>query len=282
MFDQEKFSKIIIAIKDYHGSLLDFAKAAGIGRSYLSKYKNKRLLAPPTPKVLEKISMVSNGLTNYDELMQVCGYLNNSSKDILAQNTFREYEPKIDSLHIPNLDKDFLFELLTKQDEQNGTVLTKISKFIEANYGVSNKSKELFDIITQIDADIKNIVINQTNTGVPLYSISKIPMYKVGYFPSDNTKNHIAVVANNDKMLPLIGTGDIAVIYLQKDIIDGQTVLLVVDNSYYDIAKIYSEANICKLYFMNSKSEELDLSRIQIIGEVIFCQNKSAFKKGGI
>ena len=82
-------------------------------------------------------------------------------------------------------------------------------------------------------------------------------------------------------MLPLLGIDDIAVIHLQESIIDGQTVLLLIDNSYYDIAKIFSEANTCKLYFMNSKFEELELSRIKVIGDVVLCQNRSAFKKGG-
>ena len=62
MFDQDKFSEIIIKIKNYYGSISDFANAADVGRSYLSKYKNKRIPAPPTPKVLEKIAGASNGI----------------------------------------------------------------------------------------------------------------------------------------------------------------------------------------------------------------------------
>lgn len=283
MFDQDKFSKIITKIKDYYGSISDFANAADVGRSYLSKYKNKRIPAPPTPKVLEKIAGASNGITNYDELMQICGYLNinMTSKDIMAHNICKEYESKIDALHI-NIDKDFIFELLIKQNEQNSTVLNQISKYIEVNYGANSKTKLLFNIIEEIDSKIKELGNTQNKIGIPLFSISTSNMFKIGYFPfEENANDYIAVKATTDKMLPLLGIDDIAVIHLQENIIDGQTLLLLIDNSYYDIAKIFSEANMCKLYFMNSKFEELEISRIKVIGEVVLCQNKSAFKKRG-
>lgn len=281
MFDQDKFSEIITKIKDFYGSVSDFANAASVGRSYLSKYKNKRIPAPPTPKVLERIAEASNGITDYDELMQVCGYLNSnmSSKDIMAQNICKEYENKIDSLYT-NIDKDFIFELLIKQDEHNATVLNTLNDYIQMNYGNTDSAKELFNIIEEIDRRIKELLNNQGSIGIPLFSISKVNMFKVGYFPfEENTNDYIAVKATTDKMLPLLGIDDIAVIHLQENIVDGQTLLLLIDDSYYDIAKIFSEANICKLYFMNSKFEELELSRIKVIGEVVLCQNKSAFKK---
>ena len=281
MFDQDKFSEIITKIKDFYGSVSDFANAASVGRSYLSKYKNKRIPAPPTPKVLERIAEASNGITDYDELMQVCGYLNSnmSSKDIMAQNICKEYENKIDSLYT-NIDKDFIFGLLIKQDEHNATVLNTINDYILMYYGTTDSAKELYNIIEEIDRRIKELLNNRGSMGIPLFSISKVNMFKVGYFPfEENTNDYIAVKATTDKMLPLLGIDDIAVIHLQENIVDGQTLLLLIDDSYYDIAKIFSEANICKLYFMNSKFEELELSRIKVIGEVVLCQNKSAFKK---
>ena len=145
MFNDKKFSEILTKIKEYYGSISDFANAADVGRSYLSKYINNRLPSPPTPKILEKIAEASNGITNYDELMQVCGYLNTSSKEIAIQNIFKEFENKIDLLNIPNLDKDFIFNQLSLQDEKDNTVLNKISKYIETNYGTNEKSKKYID-----------------------------------------------------------------------------------------------------------------------------------------
>lgn len=287
MFEQEKFSEILIKIKDRYGSVSDFSNMARVGRSYLSKYINKKLPSPPTPKILEKIAEASYGITDYDELMQICGYLNSnvSSKEIVAQNICKNFENDIDKLQIINIDKDYIFEILIKQNENDTTVINQINNFIESNYGINEKTKALFDIILKIDQQIKNIVTIPNNIGIPLYTISKVPMYKVSYFPFEYTNNgkYIAVKAISDKMLPLLGPDDIAVIELQNNIVDGQTVLLLIDNSYYEIAKIFSESNICKLYFMNSKFEEIELSRIKIIGEVVLSQNRSAFpRKGGI
>lgn len=285
MFDQKKFSDILNKIVKLYGSISELANTTRQSRSYFSKYINLRLQAPPTPKVLEKIAEASRGITTYDELMQVCGYLdsNTSSKEIIAQNICRDFENEIDSLHINNIDKDYIFNILIHQNERNSTVLHELSNYIEANYGNNDKTKKLFEILEVIDQKIKDIVILPNNIGIPLYSISTNNMVKVGYFPFEyDTKDYIAVKAANDKMLPLLGKDDIAVIYLQENIIDGHTLLLLIDDSYYDIAKIFSEANICKLYFMNSKSEELELSRIKVIGDVVLSQNKSAFKKGGL
>ena len=143
--------------------------------------------------------------------------------------------------------------------------------------------EKLFDILSIIDRKIKDIIQVSNNIGIPLYSISKVPMYKINYFPFEYSNDYIAVKATNDKMLPLLGINDIAIVHLENELINGQTVLLLIDNSYYDIAKIFSESNTCKLYYMNSKYEEINIERIQIIGEIISVLNKSAFKnsKGG-
>ncbi len=283
MFEKEKFSIILKKIADQYGNISLLANnIEKCSRSYLSKYINMRFPSPPTPKVLEKLAEASNGVTTYDELMQICGYLdsNTSSREIIAHNICKDYEKEINSLHIPNINNEYIFEILIKQNENDAPVLKQLSNYIEANYGINNKTKALFTILEKIDKNIKDIVIMGGNKGIPLYSVSNNTMIKIGFFPFEyTTDEYIAVKAPNDKMLPLLDQGDIAVIELQNKIIDGQTYLLQIDNSYYDIAKIFSEANTCKLYYMNSKFEELELSRIKIIGEVVLSQNKSAFKK---
>lgn len=286
MFDKEKFSKILIEIKkQYSDNTTYLANAVDMGRSYLSKYINKRMPAPPTPKILEKIAGASNGVTTYDELMQVCDYLdsNVSSKEILARNICRNYENEIDKLHIDNLDKNYIFDILINQNETDASISNQLSNFIQYNYGTNENTKILFDILTNIDQQIKNI-ITPSNMGIPLYSISKYPMCKISYFPLfeySNNGNYIAVKAISDKMLPLLGLNDIAVIHTHESLIDGQTVLILIDNSFYDIAKIVSDGDVCKLYYSNSKYEEFELKRIKVIGEVVLCQNTSAFKKKG-
>lgn len=75
MFNKEKFSEIIKKINDSYPTQYEFAEKSEVNRTYLSKYINMKLNNPPTSKILEKIAKASNGITTYNELMQVCGYM---------------------------------------------------------------------------------------------------------------------------------------------------------------------------------------------------------------
>ena len=86
MFDKEKFSIILEKINKTYPTMTEFGKRASFDRTYISKYINMKLANPPTPKILEKIANASNGITTYEELMNICGYLENiknSFSDIL-------------------------------------------------------------------------------------------------------------------------------------------------------------------------------------------------------
>lgn len=74
MFDKNKFANILNEIVSHYQSISEFANVSTNGRSYISKYINKKITAPPSPKVLQKIANASKGLTTYNELMQICGY----------------------------------------------------------------------------------------------------------------------------------------------------------------------------------------------------------------
>lgn len=75
MFNKTKFSEVLISIVNKYDSISDFANSSKVGRSYLSKYINQKIDAPPSPKVLEKISNHSKALVTYKELMNICGYI---------------------------------------------------------------------------------------------------------------------------------------------------------------------------------------------------------------
>jgi len=80
MFDKIKFSQILKNINETYDSQRDFSKKSGINRTYLSQYMNLKLKDPPKPKILEKLSQSSHGVTTYEELMNVCGYININEK----------------------------------------------------------------------------------------------------------------------------------------------------------------------------------------------------------
>ena len=83
MFNQDKFSNILSKINSTYTTMTDFGNKASFDRTYISKYINKKLENPPTPKILEKIAIASNGITTYEELMQVCGYSEKTIKNIV-------------------------------------------------------------------------------------------------------------------------------------------------------------------------------------------------------
>lgn len=79
MFDKKKFAQILKNINETYNSQRDFSKKSEINRTYLSQYMNIKLDDPPQPKTLMKLANASNGLTNYNELMRVCGYIHNNT-----------------------------------------------------------------------------------------------------------------------------------------------------------------------------------------------------------
>lgn len=79
MFNQQKFSEILNNIVKKYDSISDFANVSTLGRSYISKYINLKLNSPPSPKILEKIANNSKNVTNYYELMEVCGYVTDNA-----------------------------------------------------------------------------------------------------------------------------------------------------------------------------------------------------------
>lgn len=81
MFNQDKFANILKKINESYDTMTDFGKSASFDRTYISKYINKKLSNPPTPKILEKIAKASKGITTYSELMQICGYININEYD---------------------------------------------------------------------------------------------------------------------------------------------------------------------------------------------------------
>lgn len=74
MFDKVKFAKILSNINDTYNTMTEFAQKSEVNRTYLSQYINQKLESPPTPKILEKLANVSNGITTYEDLMITCGY----------------------------------------------------------------------------------------------------------------------------------------------------------------------------------------------------------------
>jgi len=84
MFNIKKFSEILQKIIVSYDSITDFSDASEVNRTYLSKYINMKLDSPPRPRILEKIADNSKNITTYDELMQVCGYTEETIEEVCS------------------------------------------------------------------------------------------------------------------------------------------------------------------------------------------------------
>ncbi len=74
MYQQDKFVEILLKCQG-NLSLNEYSKITGVDVGYLSRIINKKKNNPPSPKILQKIALHSNGITNYYELMYICGYI---------------------------------------------------------------------------------------------------------------------------------------------------------------------------------------------------------------
>lgn len=151
MFNKETFAKVLKKINETYENQTYFGKASGVNRTYLSQYMNLKLDSPPSPKVLKGLADASKGIVSYEELMEICGYIDIDNNTIsneeklelvynlqtdlnilkdntkqLKQNLFTQYVVK-DSSMAPLLDKEDIAHIFKKDDYKTGeTILFSI------------------------------------------------------------------------------------------------------------------------------------------------------------
>lgn len=118
-FDKEMFSIVLSEIYNQYPNQRQFAKRANINRTYISKYINKKLEFPPSAKILRRLANVSKGITTYQELMQICGYLDEN--EIIISNLKTNIKDECKNILEVKLDGDTTKLIL------NGIQLKKVS-----------------------------------------------------------------------------------------------------------------------------------------------------------
>lgn len=302
MFDKNKFANIIKKINDLYENQVSFAKAAKINRTYLSQYMNLLLDAPPTPKKLTGIAKASKGLTTYNELMEICGYITENANSnfpsldiLLCENIFNTYTNKLEKYDLAKDDLIYLKQILIQRDDTQSSIKTQLNDFA-INH--SSNGKELFATLIQINDEIENSLINLHKNGniypIPVYKNSKnidllLPSDIVDYVNfnvpnSELPNNYFALLINDDSMLPLLGTDDIAIIKKTDTYKNGNTCLISLDNEIFLIRKIiefddYIELHTAFPYSQPIKitNEEKETRNFRILGKVIRSENQSAW-----
>lgn len=95
MFDKNKFAHILKKINETYANQRDFANSTGVNRAYISQYMNCYLSNPPHPKILRKIADASKGITTYEELMRVCGYID-SKRTAVEDEAIKSLEDMVE------------------------------------------------------------------------------------------------------------------------------------------------------------------------------------------
>lgn len=275
MFNQDKFANILEKINKTYDTMTDFGKNASFDRTYISKYINKKLNNPPTPKILEKIAKASHGITNYKELMQICGYLDDFSYNRLT--IFNKYKKDLELLNVDNEHIEQLKNIVLYSDSEND-----LKKFLR-NFTGQN-STVIANLCSTIFSDISNLDIlsftqsslNKLQTdefGNPIVIIPILGTVKAGYnylaeenwigtIDADkslvgNGSDFFALKVKGDSMSPTLIEDDIVIIKKQDDFENGDIVVAIVNGEEATIKKgKKSEAGIL-LQPLNSNYEPL-------------------------
>ncbi len=113
--------------------------------------------------------------------------------------------------------------------------------------------------------------------------IEKIPFVYRTDIAEDDPKNFFAIQASDNSMAPLLDVGDIAIIKKYKEFLNKKTYLLKIKGGFPIIRKIIQTDNgEIELQAMNMWNfpiqNGLKMEDIEILGEVVRVENKSAFK----
>lgn len=122
-------------------------------------------------------------------------------------------------------------------------------------------------------------LINLSNNEI----IQKIPYSYRTDIAEEDPSNFFAIYASDNSMAPLLDVGDIAIIKKYKEFINKKTYLLKIKNGNPIIRKVIKiDDGKIELQAMNMwnfpTQTDLTMNDIELIGEVIKVENKSAFK----
>lgn len=162
MFDKKKFSNILQKISDTYESISEFAEKSKVNRTYISKYINEKLDAPPSPKVLLKIANNSNKITNYEELMLTCGYLEKDMEiEELLKKTFQQYLPTLKKLNVDNALINTMYNQLLEPQKYAKEFSKMVSKL------PSDKQEKVYTISSEMLRKSNELMANSiSNIGI--------------------------------------------------------------------------------------------------------------------
>lgn len=302
MFDKIKFSQILNKINNTYNSMTEFSEKSKVNRTYLSQYINQKLESPPSPKVLLKIANNSNKITNYEELMLTCGYLEkNMEIDEIFKDIFNQYLPILKKLKLDNNLIDTMYNMTfdtkkysKKFDKLVSTLpLETQNKVYSINSEILSKTQEIMNItINDIHLRTKyNLNSNITNKLFNIPVLGKIAAgqpilaeeYLEGYLPVDpniygmtTPDDYFYLKVSGESMNLKVHNGDYALIHKQDYAENGDIIVAIVNGDDEATMKRYKKLSdeLVMLEPMSTYPMEpivinLKETKFQIIGKAI-------------
>lgn len=177
------------------------------------------------------------------------------------------------------ISKSSLSEYMKGKYEAKQTALYNLAKALDINevwlMGEDVPMDRCFGRTKIAEINVINLSTNEI--------IKKIPYVYRTDIKDEDPKNYFAVQASDNSMAPLLDVGDIAIIKKYKEFFNKKTYLLKIKGGAPIIRKvIQSDDGKIELQAMNMWNfpiqDNLTLNDIEILGEVIKVENKSAFK----
>lgn len=302
MFDKIKFSQILNKINSTYDSMTEFSEKSKVNRTYLSQYINQKLDSPPSPKVLQKIANNSNKITNYEELMLTCGYLEkNMEINEVLKNIFNQYLPILKEL---KLDDELINTMynMTFEAQKYGEKFDKLAaklpietqnKVYTISSEILSKTKEVMSsTISDISLRVKyNLDSSLTNKLFNIPVLGKIAAgqpilaeeYLEGYLPVDpniygmtTPDDYFYLKVSGESMNLKVHNGDYALIHKQDYADDGDIIVAIVNGDDEATLKKYKRINENTIALepmstlpMNSIYVDLKDTTFKIIGKAI-------------
>lgn len=269
MFNKNKFAHILKNINETYNSQRDFAKKSGINRTYLSQYMNMKLNEPPMPKILKKLAESSNGITTYEELMEICGYTNNMFKNKILM--LEKYKKEIESLKLTNSEMEDFKNIVLYCESPN-----EFRSFFKKL--PSSKSILASNLYTDIMNDVTNLsIIDLAKESISMYSnLYMCPVYGriaagqpnwaeeciEGRIPIDpelmgivNPEEHFFLRVNGESMNNVIKNGAFALIHKQDTVKNGEIAVVLVNGDTATLKRFTKKDDIVVLEPDSSDSE---------------------------
>lgn len=279
-FNKEEFSKILLRIKDTYASLNQMAEKTGVTSAYLSKLIRLMYKNPPSLEIIKKIADNSNNVTDYEELMHACGYIDDSlykgiqairylEKNDPPMQVYKDFRSAIDSLSLDEL-KNFIKNnmcSLKKEQLENMLLLQESSIKIalqedkninkkESNI-ILNNLKECLKLLASLEQPTSNVLPIPSNKlyMCPVYGriAAGVPNWAEqcmeGTLPLDpymmnihNPEECFFLRVSGESMNKVIKNGGYALIRKQDEVDNGDIAVVLV-NGYDATLKKFTRKN---------------------------------------